>query len=71
MFKGRSGRIKKSVITTLLLQIITLICGLIVPRLLLGAYGSEAYGATTSISQFLSHNSQFRKLIGLIKIYVI
>ena len=55
MDKGRSGRVKKSVITTLLLQIITLICGLIVPRLLLGAYGSEGYGATTSSSQFLSY----------------
>ena len=55
MDRGRSERVKKSVITTLLLQIITLICGLIVPRLLLGAYGSEAYGATTSISQFLSY----------------
>lgn len=55
MEKGRSGKVKKSVFTTLLLQIITLICGLIVPRALLGAYGSEAYGATTSIAQFLSY----------------
>ena len=55
MDKGRGKRVKKSIVTTLLLQIVTLICGLIVPRILLGAYGSEAYGATTSIAQFLSY----------------
>lgn len=55
MNKGRTGRVKKSVLTTLTLQITTLICGLIVPRALLGAYGSEAYGATASIAQFLSY----------------
>ena len=52
---GRAGKVKKSVFTTLLLQIVTIICGLIAPRLLLETYGSEAYGATTSIAQFLSY----------------
>ena len=55
MDNGRKQRVKKSVLTTLALQITTLVCGLIVPRALLGAYGSEAYGATTSIAQFLSY----------------
>ena len=55
MNNGRKQRVKKSVLTTLALQITTLVCGLIVPRALLGAYGSEAYGATTSITQFLSY----------------
>lgn len=55
MDTGRKTRVKKSVLTTLALQITTLACGLIVPRVLLGAYGSEAYGATTSIAQFLSY----------------
>lgn len=36
-------------------QIITIICGIIVPRILLKEFGSGAYGATTSISQFLSY----------------
>lgn len=36
-------------------QIVTILCGLIVPRLMLGAFGSEVYGATTSIAQFLSY----------------
>lgn len=55
MSKNRSGRVKRSVFTTLTLQLTTLVCGLIVPRVLLGAYGSEAYGATTAIAQFLSY----------------
>lgn len=55
MDKNRQGRVKKSIITTLSLQLTTLVCGLIVPRFLLNTYGSEAYGATTSISQFLSY----------------
>lgn len=55
MEKSRTGKIKQSVYTTLILQMVTLVCGLIVPRVLIGAYGSEAYGATTSIAQFLSY----------------
>jgi len=55
MGKGRFVRVQKSIITTLCLQITTLLCGLIVPRTLLNAFGSEAYGATTSIAQFLSY----------------
>ena len=51
----RSGRIKRSILSTLILQVITVFCGLITPRLLLKSYGSEAYGATTSIAQFLSY----------------
>ncbi len=55
MDNGRQKRVRNSVITTMMLYIVTFICGLVVPRALLGAYGSEAYGATMSISQFLSY----------------
>ena len=55
MDKDRKVKVKKSVITTLALQFTTLICGLIIPRFMLNTYGSEAYGATTSIAQFLSY----------------
>lgn len=34
---------------------VILICGLIVPRLMIGNFGSEVYGATASIAQFLSY----------------
>ena len=55
MDKRRKRRLKQSVVTSLALQITTLVCGLIVPRALLNAFGSEVYGATTSITQFLSY----------------
>lgn len=40
---------------SLLQQFVALLCGFVVPRLLLGAFGSEAYGATSSIANFLSY----------------
>ncbi len=36
-------------------QIITVICGFIVPRIIIGTYGSEANGLMHSIAQFLSY----------------
>ena len=50
----RSKRAVLNIIVSLLCQILTLICGLIVPQLMIGHYGSEAYGATASIAQFLA-----------------
>ena len=47
---------KKLILNTifsLLLQIVTLICGLITPRLFLNAYGSEVNGLVQSVTQFL------------------
>ena len=52
---SRSTRTSLNVISSLLSQIIIVVCGLIVPRCLLKAFGSEVYGATTSITQFLSY----------------
>lgn len=40
--------------TALLLQIITLICGFILPRQILSAFGSDVNGLVTSITRFLS-----------------
>ena len=40
-------------VTSLLLQVVTLICGLILPRLILGQYGSAVNGLVQSITQFL------------------
>lgn len=53
--KTRSKKAKMNIGITLAGQFVTAVCGLIVPRLLLSAYGSEAYGATTSIAQFLGY----------------
>lgn len=52
---SRTQKAKLNTVFSLLRQAIMLICGLIVPRYLLGAFGSEAYGATASISTFLAY----------------
>ena len=39
----------------MILQIVSIGCGLIVPQLMIRAFGSELYGATTSITHFLAY----------------
>ena len=51
----RIHRAKKNIAVSLAYQIVTLLCGIIVPKMMLGAFGSEVYGATASIAQFLSY----------------
>lgn len=51
-------RSKKALLNSaasLLLEFVTVICGFIVPRLIIGTYGSEVNALTSSISQFLSY----------------
>ncbi len=50
----RSKRLKWNTASSILLQITTVICGFILPRLILGTFGSEVNGLVNSISQFLS-----------------
>ena len=45
----------KNVISTLLLQVITVLCGFIVPKLIISTYGSDANGLVVSITQFLGY----------------
>lgn len=52
---SRRKRAKLNIIVSLGCQMVTIICGLITPRLMLKAFGSEAYGLTTSIAQFLGY----------------
>lgn len=46
-----------NIIFTILCQVISIACGLIVPRLLLSAFGSEANGLVSSLTQFLNYIS--------------
>lgn len=48
----------------ILSEIVTLICGLILPKLILSNFGSEYNGITQSISQFISYISLMRAGIG-------
>lgn len=55
MTDNRIHGAKKNIVVSLGCQIVTMICGIIVPKLLIDAFGSEVYGATVSIGQFLSY----------------
>ena len=50
----RERRAKLSIVVSLVARVVTLVCGLIVTPLLLKAFGSELYGASASVTQFLS-----------------
>lgn len=51
----RGKRAKLNIAVSLLGQLVSLACGLVLPGLLINAFGSEAYGATASITQFLAY----------------
>lgn len=50
----RGKRLAKNTVTALIVQITTIICGFILPRLILGHFGSEVNGLVNSITQFIS-----------------
>lgn len=49
----RSKRLRLNTVSSLANQVITIICGIILPRLILVTYGSEANGLINSVTQFL------------------
>lgn len=57
MQENRARNTKRNMTTTLLAQIVGILCGVVIPSVMLRAYGSESYGTVTSIAQFLSYIS--------------
>lgn len=55
MTDSRFIRAKKNIVVSLMCQIVTVLCGLVIPKIMLDAFGSEIYGAIASISQFLAY----------------
>lgn len=51
----RVKRAKINITVSLCCQVITILCGFVAPRIMIKAFGSEAYGAVMSITQFLSY----------------
>lgn len=51
----RSKKAIINIISSLMLQLVTVICGFIVPRLIIGTFGSNVNGLVTSITQFLAY----------------
>ena len=50
----RNKKLASNTISSLILQITTIICGFILPKLILNHFGSEVNGLVNSIAQFLS-----------------
>ena len=47
------NKLKRNTISSLLFEIITILCGFILPRLIMGEYGSDVNGLVNSITQFI------------------
>ena len=60
----RMQRAKINALTTLLAQVISTAVGVVIPWIMISHFGSEAYGATTSIASFLAYISLFEGGIG-------
>ena len=60
----RQKRAKINAATMLANQLVATLCGLLIPWIMIDTFGSEAYGATTSIAQFLSYISVLEGGIG-------
>ena len=61
---NRKNKLLLNALVGFLLPITTLICGLILPRALLQAFGSEVNGLVSSITQFLSFISLLEMGVG-------
>lgn len=62
----RSKCLKLNTFTSLVNQIITVVCGIILPRLILTTYGSEVNGLINSVTQFLQIVAFFELGIGAV-----
>lgn len=63
--KKKSRRLEKTnVVFSFLQQFIATACGVVIPRVMIGAFGSVVYGATVSIAQMLSCISLLESGIG-------
>ena len=64
MAKSRTKRVALTITTSLLSEGVALVCGLILPKMILTTFGSEYNGITQSISQFISYISLMKAGIG-------
>ena len=62
--KSRTNNIIYNSITSLALQVVNVICGFVLPRSILQAFGSEVNGAIASITQFLGYISLLEAGVG-------
>lgn len=60
----RSKKAVRNIIISLLLQVVTVICGFIAPRMIIQSFGSSANGLISSITQFLAYITLLESGIG-------
>ena len=60
----RSKKAIKNIMSSVFQQIVTFVCGLIVPRAIIGTFGSSVNGLISSITQFLSYITLLEAGIG-------
>ena len=60
----RYNRLKLNIISSLLMQLTIIVCGFILPRLILSSFGSKYNGIVSSVNQFLSCVTLLRAGIG-------
>ena len=60
----RSKKALKSVIASLFLELIKIICGFIAPIMIIDAFGSEVNGLVSSITQFLAYITLLESGVG-------
>ncbi len=60
----RSKKAIKNIISSVFQQIVTFVCGLVVPRAIIGTFGSSVNGLLSSITQFLSYITLLEAGIG-------
>lgn len=60
----RSKKAAINILTSLILQVITIICGLIMPRLIIQSFGSAVNGLISSITQFLGYIALLESGVG-------
>lgn len=62
----RQKKLALNSITSLIYQVTALVCGFVLPRFLLAAYGDGVYGLTSSITQFLGFISLCEMGVGAV-----
>lgn len=60
----RGQKTAKNLIVSLILQIVVLVCGFIVPKLIISSFGSNVNGLISSITQFLAYITLLEAGIG-------
>ena len=60
------SNIKINIISSIILQIVTIICGFFIPRLIISTYGSSVNGLTASIAEFLGFITVLEGGVGVV-----